>query len=161
MLPPSFFDHFEDWLNLAVYDTNQEYQMNEAAIKAALADIPDIDKLSTSIGHTKRFLHFPNGTVEVPISATADEIRTALQDNFGKKPMSITGLKTGAFKAMLEEMKAELGGLQSQGMDDVKTATAEAKAEIKATVDNVKAKIKSEVADALQDFSEYTNGGPA
>lgn len=28
MLSPSFFDHLEDRLNLAVYDINQEYQMS-------------------------------------------------------------------------------------------------------------------------------------
>src|ERR1700730_14249265 len=39
--PPSFFDHLEDRLNLAVYDTNQEYRMrafmdaNTAPAKAA------------------------------------------------------------------------------------------------------------------------------
>jgi hypothetical protein len=76
------------------------------------------------------------------------------------KPMSITGLKSGAFKAMLEEMKSEIGNLQSQGVADVKAATVEAATEIKTTVDNVKAKLKSEVADALQEFSEFTNGGP-
>lgn len=75
--------------------------------------------------------------------------------------MSITGLKSGAFKAMLDEMKSEIGGLQNQGVADVKAATAEAAAEIKSTVENVKAKIKAEVSDALQDFSEFTNGGPA
>lgn len=108
--------------------------------------------LSESIGRTSRFLHYADRTVEVPLNQFETE---------KPKPMSITGLKSGAFKAMLEEMKAEIGGLQSQGMAEVKTATAEAAQEIKATVDNVKAKIKSEVADALQDFSEFTNGGPA
>jgi hypothetical protein len=75
--------------------------------------------------------------------------------------MSITGLKSGAFKAMLEEMKTEIGALQGQGVADVKAATAEAANEIKSTVDNVKAKLKAEVADALQEFSEFTNGGPS
>lgn len=75
--------------------------------------------------------------------------------------MSITGLKTGAFKSMLDDLKSEIGNLQDQGVADVKAATAEAAAEIKATVDNVKAKIKAEVADAIQEFSEFTNGGPA
>lgn len=81
--------------------------------------------------------------------------------SIGDQRVSITGLKSGAFKAMLEDMKAEIGNLQTQGVADVRAATVEAASEIKATVDNVKSKIKSEVADALQEFSEFTNGGPA
>lgn len=77
-----------------------------------------------------------------------------------KQLMSITGLKSGAFKAMLEEMKTEIGMIQSQGVADVKAATVQAASDIKTTVDNVKAKLKSEVADALQEFAEFTNGGP-
>ena len=77
-----------------------------------------------------------------------------------KSTMSITGLKSGAFKAMLEQMKAEIGDIQNQGVADVKAATVEASNEIKSTVDSVKAKLKAEVADALQEFSEFTNGGP-
>jgi hypothetical protein len=40
-------------------------------------------------------------------------------------------------------------------------AKDEAASEIKNTISGVKAKIKSEVSDALQEFSEFTNGGPA
>jgi hypothetical protein len=91
------------------------------------------------------------------IGAEIARIRPTQQKN---PSMSITGLKSGAFKAMLEEMKSEIGNLQSQGVADVKAATVEAATEIQTTVNNVKAKLKSEVADALQEFSEFTNGGP-
>ena len=137
MFSPSFFDRLEERLELAVYDTNQEYR--------AMEDIPH------SIGHTSKFLHYPDRTVEVPLNQFETE----------KTEMSITGLKSGAFKAMLEDMKTEIGALQSQGVADVKAATVEASTEIKATVENVKAKLKAEVAEALQEFSEFTNGGPA
>lgn len=38
MFPPSFFDHLEDRLNLAVHDTNQEYRMSVQHV-TGLADI--------------------------------------------------------------------------------------------------------------------------
>lgn len=36
--PASFFEHFEDRLNLAVYDTNEEYRMGIADIRSAFMD---------------------------------------------------------------------------------------------------------------------------
>jgi tagatose-1,6-bisphosphate aldolase non-catalytic subunit AgaZ/GatZ len=78
-----------------------------------------------------------------------------------KRTMSITGLQSGAFRAMLDEMKAEIAAAQNDGVAQVKAAKDEAKTEISTTIANVKAKVKSEVADALQEFAAFTNGGPA
>lgn len=74
--------------------------------------------------------------------------------------MSITGLQSGSFRAMLDEMRKDIAEAQNQGVAEVKAAHSEAAAEIKTTIANVKAKIKSEVSDALQEFAEFTNGGP-
>ena len=62
---------------------------------------------------------------------------------------------------MLEAMRKEIADAQNQGVKDVMAAKDEAASEIKNTISGVKAKIKTEVADALQEFSEFTNGGPA
>lgn len=74
------------------------------------------------------------------------------------KDMSITGLQSGAFKLLLAEMKQEIAAAQTQGIADVKAAKNSAATEIKNTIASVKSRIKSEVSDALQEFSEFTNG---
>jgi hypothetical protein len=38
--PPSFFDHLEDRLNLAVYDTNRDYRMSVQSMTLSIADLP-------------------------------------------------------------------------------------------------------------------------
>lgn len=75
--------------------------------------------------------------------------------------MSITGLKSGAFQDMLAQMRKEIAEAQNDGVAQVGAAKDQAKAEIQNTISGVKDKIKSEVSDALQEFSEFTNGGPA
>lgn len=78
-----------------------------------------------------------------------------------KPRMSITGLQSGAFKSLLADMKQEIATAQTQGIADVKAAGDAAAGQIKTTIAGVKAKISSEVSDALQEFAEFTNGGPA
>jgi hypothetical protein len=41
--PPSFWDHLEDRLNLAVYDTNQEYRMSVESLIQSLDDPPPFE----------------------------------------------------------------------------------------------------------------------
>lgn len=118
-------------------------------------DLPGV--LSMSIGHTKRFLHLADRTVEVPLTATADEIRAALQD---KTTMSITGLQSGAFQAKLAEMKQKIAEAQNQGLAKVEAAQSQAAAKVSAAIDGVVAKVDKEVEDALQEFAQFTNGGP-
>ena len=78
-----------------------------------------------------------------------------------KPSMSITGLQSGAFKAMLADMRKEIADAQNQGVADVKATVVEARTEITTAVAGVKEKVRAEVADALQEFSTFTNGGPA
>ena len=78
-----------------------------------------------------------------------------------EKSMSITGLQSGAFKAMLADMRKEIADAQNQGVADVKATVVEARTEITTAVAGVKEKVRAEVADALQEFSTFTNGGPA
>lgn len=58
-------------------------------------------------------------------------------------------------------MRKEIADAQVQGVADVKAAKDQATVTIKTTISGVKAKIKSEVDDALQEFAEFSNGGPA
>lgn len=156
-------DWFAARLSIAVYDTNAEYRMGRQTELRAKFNAPDLT--IRFMGHFQ-IIHLGGHEITMGSMATDEQIAAEIAkvrqipERPQVKPMSITGLKSGAFKAMLEDMKAEIGSLQSQGVADVKAATVEAATEIKATVNNVKAKLRSEVADALQEFSEYTNGGP-
>jgi ABC-type transporter Mla subunit MlaD len=142
LFPPSFFDQLEDRLNLAVYDTNQDYRM----------DIPGV--LSTSIGHTKRFLHLADRTVEVPLTATADEIRAALQDT---TTMSITGAANlaGTIKDRINAAKAKVAQVSAN------TDSALAKLNDAAdTGDKIAKQIEAEAEDLLAQIGQFSNGGP-
>lgn len=103
------------------------------------------------------FVDLPGKHVPIEPEDTIDDIKRKL----GTAKMSITGLKSGAFQDMLVKMRQEIADAQNQGVNDVMAAKDQAAAEIKSTIAGVKDKIKSEVADALQEFSEFTNGGPA
>ncbi len=78
MLPPSFFDALSDRLELAVYDTNAEYQMQRAEIVAELGDVPGVDTLSVRYGDGLQFVTYNGRTTALPESASIDEIRRAL-----------------------------------------------------------------------------------
>lgn len=171
MFAPSFFEHLSDRLELAVYDINAEHRDMGATsdIHARLG----IDNLRVRFGDNRQFVTLtnPDGTettVELDLSASDIEIARALNiqkiNNITKPSetkMSITGLQSGAFKSLLAEMKEEIATAQTQGIADVKAAKDSATAEIKTTISGVRDKIKSEVSDALQEFAEFTNGGPA
>jgi TPP-dependent pyruvate/acetoin dehydrogenase alpha subunit len=75
--------------------------------------------------------------------------------------MSITGLKSGAFQSTLEAMRQRLIDKQNAGAAKIAAKGEEAAVQIDAAVSNAEAKIDREVSDVLQDFSEFTNGGPA
>lgn len=138
MFAPSFWDHLEDRLNLAVFDTNQEIrQMNLRLRDLALSREKHVTPLPAA------------QPIVQPIQTTE------------KPKMSVTGLQSGAFKAKLAEMKQKMLDAQNQGLAQVDAAQTEAKNEIDTAIAGVASKIKSEVADALQEFSEFTNGGPA
>jgi hypothetical protein len=113
LFPPSFFDQLEDRLNLAVYDTNQDYRM----------DIPGV--LSTSIGHTKRFLHLADRTVEVPLTATADEIRAALQDGKTPSKMPTIAEQVAAIKAKTAKVRERAVSIVAESESTVGLANEE------------------------------------
>lgn len=159
--PLSVLDALEDSLKLATIDENWKNRVGRQTELRAKFNAPDL-----TIRQMDHFqiINLEGHEITIGALSTDEQIATEINSirKITEKPkMSITGLKSGAFKAMLEEMKTEIGALQSQGVADVKAATVEAATEIKTTVDGVKSKIKAEVADALQEFSEFTNGGPA
>lgn len=159
-------DALEDSLALATIDENWKNRVGRQSELRAKFSAPDLT--IRYMGHFQ-IINLEGQEITIGALANDDQIAAEIERIRGPRPppiptekpkMSITGLKSGAFKAMLEQMKAEIGDIQSQGVADVKAATIEASTEIKATVNNVKAKLKSEVAEALQEFAEFTNGGP-
>jgi hypothetical protein len=160
MIRLEILDKLADSLTLATIDENWKHRVGRQTELRAKFNAPDLT--IRYMGHFQ-IINLEGHEITIGAMATDEQIAAEIAKirQITEKPkMSITGLKSGAFKAMLEEMKTEIGALQSQGVADVKAATVEAATEIKATVNNVKAKLKSEVADALQEFSEFTNGGP-
>ena len=74
--------------------------------------------------------------------------------------MSITGLKTGAFHGTIEALRQRLIDKQNQGAAKIAAAGELGAAKIDEAVNSAEAKIDKEVSEVLQDFSEFTNGGP-
>ena len=96
--------------------------------------------------------------------ATDEQIAQEIAKVRGTKEtpkMSITGLQSGAFKAQMEAMRQRLIDKQTAGGAKIVAAGEAAAAKIDEAVSNAEAKIDSEVSSVLQDFSEFTNGGPA
>lgn len=147
-------------LTLATIDENWKNRVGRQTELRQKFNLPDLTL--RFMGHFQ-IINFEGHEITIGALATDEQIAAEINQvrKTERATMSITGLKSGAFKAMLEDMKTEIGALQSQGVADVKAATVEASTEIKATVENVKAKLKAEVAEVLQEFSEFTNGGPA
>jgi hypothetical protein len=75
--------------------------------------------------------------------------------------MSITGLKSGAFHGTIEALRQRLIDKQNQGAAKIAAAGELGAAKIDEAVNSAEAKIDKEVSEVLQDFSEFTNGGPA
>lgn len=132
MFPPSFFEHLEDRLNLAVYDTNEEYRMNIRLRDLALS------RLKTPL---------PERPILAPLSSE-------------KPKMSVTGLTSGAFQAKLAEMRQKIADRQAQALTKIDSAVASGGAKMDAAVDEVVAKADKEVDAALHEFATFTNGGP-
>lgn len=133
MFPPSFFDHLEDRLNLAVYDTNEEYRMNIRLRDLALS------RLKTPLPERPALIEQPKKI---------------------ERTMSFTGFQPGAIRAALDAAKQKSQGKLNAAM--AKLAEAQTKAEaVPEAIHQVAAKMEKEADDALQELAQFTNGGPA
>ncbi|MDB5607804.1 MAG: hypothetical protein JWP25_4704 [Bradyrhizobium sp.] len=154
-LPPSFFEHLSDRLELAVYDTNEEIKMKlfdtrRMSKQELTKALDDGDK---EAGTTERQTSWDGQILKVdwvPREPIAQETQ----------PMSITGLQSGAFQAKLAEMRQKMADSQNQALAKIDGAVTDGAAKVDAAVEGVKAKVNKEVEDALQEFATVTNGGP-
>jgi ABC-type transporter Mla subunit MlaD len=118
--------------------------------------VDEMNDIPESIGHEKKYLHLADRTVEVPLNATADEIRAALQDT-GKPKMAVTGAKFLADlirtrQAQVKEQLAQAGNELNAVMDDMEATANEATNQVK--------EAKAEVADLKAALGLNSNGAP-
>lgn len=76
------------------------------------------------------------------------------------KLASITGFEPGAIRAKLDELKTKARDRRAQSMAKLEAAHQKV-ASVDAEIEKVAAQIEKEADDGLQEFAEFTNGGPA
>jgi hypothetical protein len=158
-----------DWyaarLSIAVYDTNKETpEMSVHELKQALKDITGSELLTVSYSSSgNQIISIGDKHLEVSPTASNDEIRAALQNPFIRTEntrMSISGYEPGAIRDKLNALKRQ--GKQRREAALAKLEEAGGKHEaVSAEIERVAAQIEKEADSALQEFAEFTNGGPA
>lgn len=134
----------------------------EMAIWELKQAFPGLQTVSTA-PNGNQVLNFADKSIEVGPMASNHEIAVALENPFIKTEntkMSVTGYKPGAIKAALEAAKKQAQEELTAAMGTLSEAQVKA-AEVPAAIKAVAGQIKKEAEDALQEFAEYTNGGPA
>ncbi len=149
-----------------------EDQMSVRDLQEAFPNLPGIESLTIADADKGRKVYtIGNKSTVVEYNTTIANIGAALarmqgvtllptnrlQPTQGKR-MGILGLQQGALKGVVDEMRNEIGSTLNQGIADARAAKETAKTQIKATVDDVKAKVSSEVADVLHELADLTNG---
>lgn len=127
-----FLYRFEDDLNRARYEINEQYHMGQADLRA-------------------RFR----------LAAAMEQLRGVTDPQPEKPEMSITGLQPGIFQAKLEDVKRKAAERIAANLGKIDAAQEGAGAKVDAAVDGVVAKIDKEADDIIQEFATVTNGGPA
>lgn len=164
MLPPSFYDGLENWLNLAVYDINQEdREMSVYELKQALLGVPGAENLTMSYDDKgSQIINIDGKSIEV---GSQENILTALQvprTEIAKPSMtSISRLKEKLSKAAgvahraVAAIEAEADSLIAQE-DTINKKTADSFAPHKAILAEANTELQA-ITDALNLMS---NGGP-
>lgn len=125
---------------------------------------PELTGLTYHNGN--QVLHVGDRQIEISPMASNEEIRAALQNPWiptrnTKVSMSITGLQQGAFAAKLADLKKKMSDKQNAGIAQIDSAITAAAQKVDDAVAGVNAKIDAEVSNSLQEFAQFTNGGPS
>jgi hypothetical protein len=163
-----FLYRLEDELTRKLHEIN-ERNMGIQELRDALNASPDLE-ISYQEFEGGNQLYTINGNEiwtrrGIPIEAV---VEAYLNNSHGmaspfltnETSMSITGLKAGAFHGTIEALRQRLIDKQSQGAAKIAAAGEAGAVKIDEAVNNAEAKIDKEVSEVLQDFSEFTNGGP-
>jgi hypothetical protein len=129
-----FLYRFEDEINRARYEIDEKYHMGQAELRARHLLAAAMEQIN-------------NATQPPPLPETPS--------------MSITGLQQGAIQAKLAEVRQKAQERLNQGLNKIGSAQEQGLAKVDQAVDGVVEKINKEVDDQLQEFAQYTNGGPA
>ena len=95
--------------------------------------------------------------------ASNHEIATALENPFIRTEntrMSISGYEPGAIRARLEALKKNGKERRDQAIAKLDDAGKKHE-EVSAEIERVATQIEKEADAALQEFAEFSNGGPA
>lgn len=136
-------------------------------LRQILNNISGVESLTVTESQDRQRMTIEIGgrTADVPVEATDNEIRAAFRlppIDYAETPsMSVTGLQSGAFQAKLAEMRAKMANKQTEALGKIDAAVTAGGAQMDDAVNGVTAKVDKEIADALQEFSFTTNGGPA
>ena len=152
-------------LAIAVYDVNRTTPgMSVLELKDALRDVPGIDHMTLGYApNGNQLITVGDRTVEVGPMASNEEIKLALLNPFIRTEhtkMSISGYEPGAIKAKLDALKTQGKIRRDAALAKLEQAGSKHEA-VSAEIENVATQIEKEADAALQEFSEFTNGGPA
>jgi hypothetical protein len=160
-LSPNDLDWFAARLSIAVYDTNRiTPEMSVLELKAALRDIAGSDQLTISYApNGNQLITIDGKTVEIGPMASNDEIRLALQNPFirteNTKIMSITGIKPGDVKGILQSVRDEQAGALAK----VAEVAAKSK-QVAGALNGVTGSALKELDATLSELGQFSNLGP-
>lgn len=183
---PLRFSAYAQDLSKAIHRLSRETRMSAYELSEAMRGVPGAEGLTVRYQpNGDQHVTMAGRTIEVGPMASNEEIIAALMSPLptpsaatsallassldivestpvpGAKPMSITGLQSGAFAGKLADMRQKIADAQNQGLAKIDGAQVAAAAKVDAAIAGVTAKVDKEVEDALQEFATFTNGGPA
>jgi hypothetical protein len=138
--------------------------MSVLELKAAFKGIEGAEHLTISYApNGNQVISVGDKEIEVGPMASNDEIRLALLNPFIKTEntkMSISGYEPGAIRARLDAIKKAGKERRDQAIAKLDDAGKKHE-EVSAEIERVATIMEKEADAALQEFSEFTNGGPA
>ena len=147
-------------LSIAVYDVNRTTP--EMAIWELKQAFPGLQTISLSPTGNQIF-HFEDRELEVGPMASNDEIAAALQNPWVRTEntkMSISGYEPGAIRAKLDALKKQGKDRRDQAIAKLDEAGKKHE-DVSAEIERVAGQLEKEADAALQEFAEFSNGGPA
>jgi hypothetical protein len=164
LLNQNDLDWFAARLSIAVYDvTRITPEMSAYELQAALKDITGSEQLTISYAQNgNQLIHIGDRTVEVGPMASNDEIRLALQNPWIKTEntkVSISGYQPGAIRDRLNALKEKGRQRRDEALSKLDDAGKKHEA-VSAEIEQIASKLEKEADDALQEFAEFSNGGP-
>jgi hypothetical protein len=142
---PLRFSSYAKDLSSAVLGLSMQFDLGKIS-KGDL--VKELDRGDVAAGSTDRVISWRDNQIL--------EVQWTPQET---KPMSVTGFEPGAIRAKLDGLKQKARDRRAQSMAKL-DAAHEMVASVDAEIEKVAAQIEKEAAAGLQEFAEFTNGGP-